>query len=218
MPGRERLWRFQVLKPTNFGAIRLFVAWDALQPLADTTRSVRRHALSCEKKTSAVVRVDFCLRWVRVGLSDFPTCVEIMSFQMCVTRLCCIVPLVAASCLPHAIPESARRDLVQGDEHYAVGLWVNDWPAGRVAVQLVRIIIQDSDAWWVAAHSRLFGTCLISAHWLDSLMCWRTPPVIFPKPESLKGPSRGIGTRRHLKWPGSLGLQRSAERSGRRHR
>ena len=80
-----------------------------------------------------------------------------MSFQMRLMRLCCIVPLVAASCLPDAIPESARRDLEQGDEHYAVGFWVNNWPAGQVAVELVRIIIQDSDVGCVAAHSRLFG-------------------------------------------------------------
>ena len=93
-----------------------------------------------------------------------------MSFQMRLMRLCCIVPLVAASCLPDAIPESARKDLVQGDEHYAVGLWVNNWPAGEVAVELVRIIIQDLDVWQVVIHSKLFRAIWISARWLKSFM------------------------------------------------
>ena len=72
-------------------------------------------------------------------------------------RLSCIVPLVAASCLPDAIPESTRKDLVQGDEHYAVGLWVNNWPAGQLVVELVKIIIQD----W---------------HWCVGSVCFRSPP------------------------------------------
>ena len=63
---------------------------------------------------------------------------------MCLMRLCCMVPLVAASCLPDAIPELARKDLVKGEEHYAVGLWVNNWPASYAAVELIQIIIQDS--------------------------------------------------------------------------
>ena len=75
---------------------------------------------------------------------DFESFGSMLGCQLRLMRLCCIVPLVAASCLPDAIPESARKDLVQGDEHYAVGLWVNNWPAGEVAVELVRIIVQDS--------------------------------------------------------------------------
>ena len=59
--------------------------------------------------------------------------------------LSCLVPLLAAGCLQDSVPESARKHLVQGDEQYAVGLWVNNWPAGEVAVELVKIIIEDWD-------------------------------------------------------------------------
>ena len=60
-------------------------------------------------------------------------------------RLPCIacVALAASSCLPDAIPESARKDLVNGGERYAVGLWVNNYPAGHAAAQLVHIIVQE---------------------------------------------------------------------------
>ena len=54
--------------------------------------------------------------------------------------------VVASGCLPDAIPESARKDLVNGEETYGVGLWVNDWPAGRAAAALVKIVIQDPEA------------------------------------------------------------------------
>ena len=52
---------------------------------------------------------------------------------------------LASICLPDAIPESARKDLVNGAETYKVGLWVNDWPAGRAAAALVKIVIQDRE-------------------------------------------------------------------------
>ena len=59
---------------------------------------------------------------------------------------------------------------MQGDEHYAVGLWVNNWPAGQVAVELVSIIIQDLDVRQVVAHSKLFRAIWISVRWLKSFM------------------------------------------------
>ena len=55
-----------------------------------------------------------------------------------------------SGCLPDAIPESARKDLVNGAETYGVGLWVNDWPAGHAAAALVKIVIQDGDTLKVA--------------------------------------------------------------------
>ena len=60
-------------------------------------------------------------------------------------RLPCMacVALAASSCLPDVIPKSARKDLVNGGERYAVGLWVNDWPAGHASAQLVKIILQE---------------------------------------------------------------------------
>ena len=51
--------------------------------------------------------------------------------------------LAASTCLPDAIPESARKDLVNGEESYAVGLWVNNYPAGHASAQLVNIIIEE---------------------------------------------------------------------------
>ena len=32
---------------------------------------------------------------------------------------------------------------MNGGERYAVGLWVNDWPAGHASAQLVHIIVQE---------------------------------------------------------------------------
>ena len=58
------------------------------------------------------------------------------ALKSCPSR--CVSCASAASC--HLVVASCLPDLVQGDEHYAVGLWFNNWPAGEVAVELVRII------------------------------------------------------------------------------
>ena len=77
---------------------------------------------------------------------------------------------------------------MQGDEHYAVGLWVNNWPAGEVAVELVRIIIQDLDVWQVVIHSKLFRAIWISARWLKSFMSLLALSTTgIPEPKSAEG-------------------------------
>ncbi|CAK9117798.1 unnamed protein product [Durusdinium trenchii] len=46
-------------------------------------------------------------------------------------------------CFQDGIPETLRKELVNGEEAYPIGLWINAWNAGYVMAEVVEILIQE---------------------------------------------------------------------------
>lgn len=69
---------------------------------------------------------------------------NILCRLICLTSLSAqLAAAVLETCLPNAIPTSARKDLAGPDGSYPIGVWVNGWPAGFVTAAVVHILLEE---------------------------------------------------------------------------